>query len=78
MYKFFLFLIILGSFLNADDKVEVYATSMDTKNNIVEARGEVVVIYQDYHLIILHIHYRLIIIDVHYILDTKLHFFYQV
>ncbi len=50
MYKFFLFLIILGSFLNADDKVEVYATSMDTKNNIVEANGEVVVIYQDYHL----------------------------
>jgi LPS-assembly protein len=40
----------LGSFLNGDDKVEVYATSMDTKNNVVEARGEVVVIYQDYQL----------------------------
>jgi LPS-assembly protein len=50
MFKFFLFFIILTSFLNGDDKVEIYATTMDTKDNIVKAHGEVVVIYQDYHL----------------------------
>ena len=50
MFKFFLFFIILTSLLNGDDKVEVYATTIDTKNNVVKARGEVVVIYQDYHL----------------------------
>lgn len=33
-----------------DDKVEIYATSMDTKNNVVVADGEVVVIYRDYIL----------------------------
>lgn len=50
MFKLFLFIIILSSFLNADDKVEVYATTMHTKDNIVEASEEVVVIYKDYHL----------------------------
>ena len=33
-----------------EDKVEVFATSMDTKDNIVTASDDVVVIYKDYHL----------------------------
>ena len=50
MLKLFVVFILLVLFLNADDKIEVYATSMDTKDNVVEAKGDVVVIYQDYHL----------------------------
>jgi len=50
MFKVLFLFIIFVSFLNGDDKVEVYATTMDTKDNIVKAHGEVVVIYQDYHL----------------------------
>ncbi len=50
MLKLLLFLTIIAASVIADDKVEVYATSMDTKDNIVTADGEVVVIYQDYQL----------------------------
>ena len=50
MFRVFFFLLLLTPFLNAQDKVEVYATSMDTKDNIVKADGEVIVIYQDYQL----------------------------
>ncbi|HEY9204056.1 MAG TPA: LPS-assembly protein LptD, partial [Sulfurimonas sp.] len=50
MLKLLLFLTIIAVSVIADDKVEVYATSMDTKDNIVTADGEVVVIYQDYQL----------------------------
>lgn len=50
MLKLLLFLTIIATYIAADDKVEVYATSMDTKDNIVTADGEVVVIYQDYQL----------------------------
>ena len=55
MLKFFLLLFLTAQLIQANkladnDKVEVYATSMDTKNNIVKANGDVVVIYKDYHL----------------------------
>ncbi|OHE00116.1 MAG: organic solvent tolerance protein [Sulfurimonas sp. RIFCSPLOWO2_12_36_12] len=50
MFKFFIFLIVFITHLIGDDKVEIYATTMDTKDNIVTAGGEVVVVYQDYHL----------------------------
>ena len=50
MLKLFIFFILLVTYIVGDDRVEVYATTMDTKDNIVMADGEVVVIYQDYHL----------------------------
>lgn len=50
MFKLLTLLVILTTYIIGDDKVEVYATSMDTKDNIVTADGEVVVIYQDYYL----------------------------
>src|SRR3990167_2248985 len=50
MFKFFIFLIVFITHLIGDDKVEIYSTTMDTKDNIVTAGGEVVVVYQDYHL----------------------------
>ncbi|MCW8955214.1 MAG: LPS assembly protein LptD [Sulfurimonas sp.] len=50
MFKFILAFLLTVSYLSANDKVEVYATQMDTQGNIVKASGEVIVIYQDYHL----------------------------
>ncbi|MDA7817036.1 LPS assembly protein LptD [Sulfurimonas sp.] len=55
MFKYILLLILSVTFLYADtvpinDKVEIYATNMDTKGDIVTATGEVVVVYKDYHL----------------------------
>ncbi|MDT8339518.1 MAG: LPS-assembly protein LptD, partial [Sulfurimonas sp.] len=50
MLKLLLLLSILLACAVANDKVEVYATSMVTKDNIVTADGEVVVIYKDYYL----------------------------
>lgn len=50
MLKLLLSFLILTTFLVADEKVELYATKMDAKDNIVTASGEVIVIYQDYHL----------------------------
>jgi len=44
------FLLVCISFLNADDKVEIYATSMESQGDIVKAHGEVMVIYKDYYL----------------------------
>ncbi len=51
MLKFFstLFL-VFASLLFANDKVEIYATSMNSKDNIVEAYGGVNVIYREYFL----------------------------
>lgn len=45
---FFLFTLIIN--LYASDKVEIYASSIDTKESIVEANGGVSVIYKDYVL----------------------------
>jgi len=49
MYKFLLFFVFV-LMLQAEDKVEIYASSVDSKNNIVNARGDVTVIYKDYFL----------------------------
>jgi len=53
MFKLLLLIALISSYLNAQDnldKVEVYATKMATQDNIVKATGDVVVVYQDYHL----------------------------
>lgn len=50
MLKLLLLFIIAFSSIIADDKVGVYATTIETKDNIVKADGEVVVTYRDYHL----------------------------
>jgi len=50
MLKLFIFLILSALYAAADDRVEVYATNMDTQANIITAEGEVVVVYQDYYL----------------------------
>ncbi len=50
MRKLFVFFLITASFLHATDKVEIYASSIETKDNIVKAYDEVVVIYKDYFL----------------------------
>jgi len=50
MLKLLTLLVILTTFLYATDKVEIYATSMESKDNIVNATGEVTVVYKDYFL----------------------------
>ncbi|MEK6660231.1 MAG: LPS-assembly protein LptD, partial [Campylobacterota bacterium] len=50
MLKLFIFLIVFAVYAAGNDKVEVYATKMDTTDNIITAEGEVVVVYQDYYL----------------------------
>jgi LPS-assembly protein len=50
MLRLLTLFVILTSFLYASDKVEIYATSMDSKDNIVKATGEVTVVYKDYFL----------------------------
>lgn len=43
-------LLLLFSLSYANDKVEIFAASMDSKNNVVTATGDVVVVYKDYQL----------------------------
>ncbi|WP_373036471.1 LPS-assembly protein LptD [Sulfurimonas sp.] len=50
MLKLLTLLLILTSFIYATDKVEIYASSMNSKDNIVNASGEVTVVYKDYFL----------------------------
>lgn len=50
MLKFFSLIFLLFSFAHADAEVEIFAAFMDSKDNIVNASGDVVVVYQDYHL----------------------------
>ena len=52
MLKIFLvlFLCALSLFAIESEKVEVYANKMDSKGSIVEADGEVIVVYKDYFL----------------------------
>ena len=55
MFRLLLIVLLSVTFLNANDikdssKVEVYATSMTTKDNIVTAKDDVVVVYKDYYL----------------------------
>jgi len=50
MYKVLIILTLFFSSLTADDKVEIYATKMNSKDQVVKATGEVVVVYKDYVL----------------------------
>ncbi len=50
MFKLLTLFVILTAYIHASDKVEIYATSMDSKDNIVKATGEVTVVYKDYFL----------------------------
>lgn len=50
MFKFLFLFTLFISFLYANDKVEIYAGSMDAKGNIVNAFDGVTVIYKDYIL----------------------------
>ena len=50
MLKHFLLLFLFTLVLSASDKVEIYASKMDSKENIVHASGGVTVLYQDYFL----------------------------
>ncbi|MEA2099095.1 MAG: LPS assembly protein LptD [Campylobacterota bacterium] len=50
MLKFLLSLLLLGIVVNAEDKVEIHASSIDTKDNIVRAYDGINVIYKDYYL----------------------------
>jgi LPS-assembly protein len=50
MLKIFLFFIFALSLYAADDKVEIYATTIESHGNIIEAHGDVVVVYKDYIL----------------------------
>ncbi|RLF43912.1 MAG: LPS-assembly protein LptD, partial [Thermoplasmata archaeon] len=50
MLKLLTSLIILTISLYAADKVEIYATAMDSKDSIVTAKGGVNVLYKDYFL----------------------------
>ncbi|WP_434580490.1 LPS assembly protein LptD [Sulfurimonas sp. NW15] len=51
MLKYFLFfLLACMGILIADDKIEIYASSVKSKNNIVYADGGVSVVYKDYFL----------------------------
>ncbi|MCD6433848.1 MAG: LPS-assembly protein LptD, partial [Sulfurimonas sp.] len=50
MLKFFLVFTLSITFLYADSKVEIYATSMDSKDNMVRAYDGVTVVYKDYFL----------------------------
>ena len=50
MFKQLLFFLLFASLAFASSKVEIFATSVQTQNDIVEASGDVVVSYQDYLL----------------------------
>jgi len=50
MLKQFILLVLLLLTLNAGDKVEIYASSMDSQEDIVNATGGVSVLYDDYIL----------------------------
>ncbi len=50
MLKFLFVLLIFTSMVYGSDKVEIYAASMDSKDNIVNAYGDVSVVYKDYYI----------------------------
>jgi len=50
MFKLFVLLFVVIASIYADDKVEIYATKMDSQDQVVKASGEVVVVYKDYVL----------------------------
>ena len=50
MLKIFILFTLLFSSLYAKDKVEIYATSMESQGDIVKAEGGVLVVYKGYLL----------------------------
>ncbi|MGB3960731.1 MAG: LPS assembly protein LptD [Sulfurimonas sp.] len=50
MYKLLGIFLLCISLLRAEDKVEIYASLVDSNNSIVNASGDVTVIYKDYFL----------------------------
>ncbi|MBU1659372.1 LPS assembly protein LptD [bacterium] len=50
MLKLFYLFVILASFAYAQDKVEIYATSIESENDTVKASGGVTVVYKDYFI----------------------------
>lgn len=50
MLKLLSFILIFTTVLCAEDKVEIYATTMDSENNTVKAYNGVSVVYKDYYL----------------------------
>jgi len=50
MSKFLYIFILLATILFAKEQVEIYATSMDSEENIVKAHNEVTVVYKEYFL----------------------------
>jgi len=50
MFKLFIIFTLLVSSIYGDDKVEIYASKMTSKGQVVKATGEVVVVYRDYIL----------------------------
>lgn len=50
MSKLFFLLIALCTILYANEKIEIYATSVDSKDDVVNAYGDVTVIYEEYIL----------------------------
>ncbi|MBC8237573.1 MAG: LPS-assembly protein LptD [Helicobacteraceae bacterium] len=50
MYKLFILLCILSGIANANEKIEIYATKVDTQDSVVSATGDVAVVYKGYYL----------------------------
>jgi len=50
MHKLLILFFIFTTFVYSNDKVEIYATKIDSKDNIVNATGNVAVVYKDYYL----------------------------
>jgi len=58
MLKFLSIFILLVGYIHAEDKVEIYASKLASKNNIVNAAGGVSVIYKDYVITANRAHYN--------------------
>ncbi len=58
MLKKIFLLLFLSVVVIASDKIEIFATSMDTEGEIVYAKGEVNVVYQDYYISSKHAKYN--------------------
>lgn len=50
MRNIWLLFILFPLFLFGEDKVEIYATHLDSASDIVKASGDIVVLYKDYYL----------------------------
>jgi len=50
MFRLLFFYILFTTLVYASDKVEIYATTIESKNNIIKAHGDIVVVYKEYFL----------------------------